>query len=290
MRDLKAPLAVVMSFAMFAGCRPVNFTAPDAMRDVPGLPSTDANGDGIDLARAIFVDGVSGSDTNPGTMQLPRQTIAAGIAAAVVTSPRKHVYVSKGTYPEMVTLQDGVSLYGGYDAANNWSEAPANATIIMSPMPTGIIAQDLHQPTELKRFRIVSAAATGTVPDGDGDGETSVGIRISNATQLTIRGCNITAGNSSPGAAGASGAVGAGGFAGGAAGGTQPGGGGGSTCGVPGGVGGAGVAGTRSGSAGGPGTSVTGGGSAAVGGPGGAAGTCDTSSSSDGRTAPPVGA
>jgi hypothetical protein len=243
-----------------------------------------------DPARAIFVDGVSGSDTNPGTMQLPRKTITSGIEAAVVTSPRKYVYVSKGIYPEMVTLNDGVSLYGGYDAANGWSEAGANATIIRSPMPTGIIAQNLQQPTEVKLFQIVSADAKGTVPNGDGDGETSVGIRISNATQLTIRGCSITAGNGSPGAAGASGAVGAGGSAGGAASGTTPGGQGGSTCGVPGGVGGAGVSGTRIGSAGGASTSVAGGGSAVAGGPGGAAGTCDTSSSSNGSSAPPVGA
>src|SRR5678816_2628483 len=112
MRDLKAPLAVVMSFAVLAGCGSVHDTARDAMHDTPELPPHDANGDGIDVASAIFVDGVSGSDTNPGTMPLPRKTITAGIAAAVVTSPRKHVYVSKGIYPEMVTLNDGVSLYG----------------------------------------------------------------------------------------------------------------------------------------------------------------------------------
>ncbi len=65
--------------------------------DVPDPGFLDTNGDGIDgdAAHAIFVDRLSGTDGNPGTRAQPKQTITAGIAAALVP-PRKDVYVSKG--------------------------------------------------------------------------------------------------------------------------------------------------------------------------------------------------
>jgi hypothetical protein len=96
-----------------------------------------------------------------------------------------------------VTLNDGVSLYGGYDAASGGSEAGANH----HPPESDANRHPCAEPAatdEVKGFQIVSADATGTALDGDGEGETSVGILVSNATQLTIRGCNIIAGNGSP--------------------------------------------------------------------------------------------
>ncbi len=58
----------------------------------------DGNCDGIvgNEAMAVFVDGASGDDANPGTKALPKKTIQSGIAAAAAV-PAKDVYVSGGT-------------------------------------------------------------------------------------------------------------------------------------------------------------------------------------------------
>ncbi len=102
--------------------------------DVPEATFADANCDGIDgdVTKAVFVDVFSGNDGNPGTMALPKQSIGSGIAAANAAVPKKSVYISKGTYGETVTMADGVSLYGAYDAAAGWSRAAVNTTTIAS--------------------------------------------------------------------------------------------------------------------------------------------------------------
>src|SRR5437764_226236 len=60
---------------------------------------------------AIYVDVASGSDDNPGTADAPKQTIGAALTAAV--DLHRDLNVGKGTYPEAITLVDGISIYGG---------------------------------------------------------------------------------------------------------------------------------------------------------------------------------
>src|SRR5690606_8098872 len=93
---------------------------PPSMTDNPDASYTDDNCDGIDgdLTRGIFVAG-AGADT--GTCGLTYttacKTSSHGIIRAATVS-RPHVYVQSGTYNEVVTLVNGVSVYGGYDL--NW--------------------------------------------------------------------------------------------------------------------------------------------------------------------------
>ncbi len=241
--------------------------------DVPDLAFVDANCDGIDghAARAIFVDGLAGVDTNPGTRALPKRTLGAGIAAAAAQGFA--VYVSEGTYFEAVTMMTGVSLYGGYDATASWSRSMSNVTIISSPSTIGVTMNGLGSPLELQLFTVRSANASGA--EANGDGRSSIGVLVTDSPAgLTVRGCTIQPGSGSSGASSGTSPDGPPGARGGDAIGTGAssvvGLGGASMCGAPGGNGGAPARGGSGGTQGDPGTTAPGG---APGTPGGAGGT-----------------
>jgi len=256
--------------------------------DTPDLAFTDSNCDGIDgtASDGIFVDGASGDDGNPGTMAAPLATIQAGIVTAAAQVPTKDVYVSQEVYPESLTLADGVNVYGGYDAASGWTRALDNTTTVASPLPVGVLAQDLVQPTELQLLTIVAADAFGTGPGGDG--RSSYGVLINDSDAITIRGCHVTAGAGSPGATGSAGSVGAAGGMGGEAMGTTQGAAGFSACGATGGAGAPAPSGVGPGQTGMAGIQVVGGGTGGPGGGAGASGSCNLTSSSNGGNAPAI--
>jgi hypothetical protein len=260
--------------------------------DLPTYPIfTDTNCDGINgtVADAVFVDTKTGNDGNPGTMAAPLQTIQAGVnLAGAQTSPTgfpspvKDVYISLGTYNEHVSMVNGVSLYGGYDASNKWSRAVSNATVIASPTNVGIDAASLSSPFTIQLVTIQETLPSGLVSNGGGD--SAYGVRVVDCSGgATIQGCTITAqpGVSAPtpapnGSTGMQGANDTG------ANGTTQGPGGASACGANGGPGGASVSGVGQGNQGGTGTTAMGGGTGATGGSPGGAGSCSTFSASNG--------
>ncbi|HEY5244890.1 MAG TPA: hypothetical protein VIJ60_04425, partial [Acidimicrobiales bacterium] len=252
--------------------------------DKPDLGFVDSNCDGIDgtIADAIFVDEVTGQDTNAGAMTSPVKMIGEGILLAAASTPKKDVYVSKGAYAEEVKMQSGVSIYGGYDASNAWSRSNANVTAIDSPNAVGVLANNLGSAQDIQLFSITSANAQGQTPAGDGI--SSFGILIVNSTAgVTVGGCNITAGQGSKGADGATGATGNAGTVGGPAQGQSNGGGGGGCGNANGGAGGPGAAaGTNAGTQGTAGTQISGGGTAGQPGGIGPAGSCTLTGSSPG--------
>src|ERR1019366_2336612 len=256
--------------------------------DKPDLMFVDENCDGIDgtIANAIFVDAVTGQDTNAGTMAAPVKTIGKGILLAVASSPQKDVYVSKGAYPEEVKMQSGVSIYGGYDASNAWSRATANITAIDSPNAVGVFANNLNAAQDIQLFSITSSNALGQTPTGDG--VSSFGVLVVNSkTGVTIAGCNITAGQGSNGADQTAPGAGTVGGTGGTSTNQSAGGGGNGCLGANGGAGGpGGGAGLNPGGTGVTGTTFAGGGSGAGGGTAGSQGTCSTVGSSS--NAPPA--
>ncbi|HEY2516803.1 MAG TPA: hypothetical protein VGI39_38295, partial [Polyangiaceae bacterium] len=256
--------------------------------DPPDTGFLDTNCDGIDgtVSAAIFVDVQTGNDNNPGTMTLPVRTIYKGISLAT-NNGKSDVYVSKGTYPESVTMVDGVSVYGAYDASAKWSRGTGNVTTIQSPSPVGVAAINLSHATNLQLLTIVASDATGQA--GNGDGESSVGVLIvKSGGNVTVDTCNITSGNGASGAKGADGSQGTGGSVGGGASGVGHGGPGGSACGAVGGQGGDGTNGRNNGGQGSNGTQTSGGGVPAAGGTGGGGGSCSATSASPGGSAPAV--
>ena len=280
--DLNVPVAQTSN-----GCE-CHITDPI---DRPTLAMVDGNCDGIvgNIANAILVDVVSGFDGNPGTMASPMRTLQAGINKAAAAQPTKDVYVSKGTYSEAVSLADGVSIFGGYDASSNWKRALTNGTLIGSPSPIGVAAMNLTKATEIQLFSVTSSNATGR--SNSGDGLSSFGVRIVNSSGgVTVRGCTLTAGSGYSGALGSNGAPGSGGGSGTNASGSSPGSSGAGCNGANGGTGAGGVSGLSPGGQGGSGTQVPGGGTAASGGGAGIVGDCSTTNSHDGHEAPTVSA
>ena len=83
----------------------------------------------VDNARCVrhgvFVS-PSGSDSAAGTRAHPKRTLAAAIAAAA--ADHTNVYAAVGTYPEMLDVANGVSVYGGY--TSSWRLSSSQRTII----------------------------------------------------------------------------------------------------------------------------------------------------------------
>ncbi|MGZ6095366.1 MAG: DUF1565 domain-containing protein, partial [Polyangiales bacterium] len=77
----------------------------------------DDNCDGTDgvVEKCIFVSASTGDDTATGTRLAPMKTIAAAIAAAKAKGTGIDVCLSGGTYSGLVTMESGVSVYGGFD-------------------------------------------------------------------------------------------------------------------------------------------------------------------------------
>lgn len=83
----------------------------------PPPPPKDAGGDGGPCASncgATFVSDAVGSDTNPGTAAAPLKTIGKAYTVAALRKDPE-IRVAAGTYPEQVTLVEGIDLLGGYE-------------------------------------------------------------------------------------------------------------------------------------------------------------------------------
>ncbi|MFC1669819.1 Ig-like domain-containing protein [Spirochaetota bacterium] len=72
----------------------------------------------VDVYNALYVHSASGSDGGNGTKASPYQTISYAISQAVEGT---NINVAAGTYNEAILMKEGVSLYGGYNAAN-WDD------------------------------------------------------------------------------------------------------------------------------------------------------------------------
>jgi hypothetical protein len=103
------------------------------------------------------------------------------------------VYVASGTYNESITLEAGVSIYGGYNS-NQWvREVSANQTTINGGN-LAVVGTDANDVT-LDGLTINAA-------DGVNNGESSVGITLTRSQNVVIAHNFITAGDGANGANG----------------------------------------------------------------------------------------
>jgi hypothetical protein len=107
--------------------------------DAPG-DGVDANCDGVDgvLDELVFVDPSAAEGSGDGSKGSPFPSLAEAISAVEDDANKPYVLVAGGTLPEAVDVADGVSIYGGYDAAE-WTDPSATETIIepeQAPSPT----------------------------------------------------------------------------------------------------------------------------------------------------------
>jgi hypothetical protein len=177
-----------------------HFTGNADAPDVPGL--TDSNCDGIDgtVGRGVFVDKLSGDDANDGGMAWPLKTVQAAINLAA-SQGKTDVYISKGTYDSATPLQlaDSVSLYGGYDASNQWQRSVSNVTTL-SGSTTPVQCSGVSDVT-LQLLTIFGQAASTP-------GTSAIALNIQQCTSITLDTVTVRAGDGAPGADGADGVQG----------------------------------------------------------------------------------
>lgn len=166
--------------------------APGAV-DLPDGLFHDTNCDGIDgtVARAVFVDWATGSLAASGTQDDPFAGVQAAIDHAFATPGLDHVYVSAGTYLGEVVLQDGVSIWGGYDASDGWSRATDHVTTLFNQTAgaeglIGVRAELLAQPTTLGDVTVT----TDTAPAG----MHNYGVKAYQASDLALERVVVLAG------------------------------------------------------------------------------------------------
>ncbi|MHB8817353.1 MAG: CARDB domain-containing protein, partial [Steroidobacteraceae bacterium] len=174
-----------------------------------------------DAADGIFVS-PAGKDSNPGTMAAPKQTLAAGVAAAAAQG--KDVYLADGTYSEILNVANGVSVFGGYDA--HWHRSPANTTTITG-VTTGppvfsfeteaALAVGVTTPTTLQLLRLAPLMPYFLGMSSYGlQGSGSTGLLLDHDTVLAQPGRPGPDGvNGTPGTPGGNGAPGSAGGVGG---------------------------------------------------------------------------
>ncbi|MEQ1568862.1 MAG: putative metal-binding motif-containing protein, partial [Myxococcota bacterium] len=184
-------------------------TFPGAV-DLPDEAFVDSNCDGIDgdKATAAFVS-TAGSDIANLVCSFtqPCRTLAHGQDIAVALG-LPDVYVRAGTYTGGVELQDGLDLWGGYDAT--WSRAlntEAGHTVVLQG---GFVAIDSEYITVRARsvhagmhdLQVDGPNAVGTI---NGSGRSSYAIHAESST-LVIERVAVNQGNASSGVVGTTGA------------------------------------------------------------------------------------
>ncbi len=104
----------------------------------------DRNCDGVDgdASRAVFVSPF-GDDDHDGIRTRPVRTINRAIEIASDSESRDQVFIAEGEYDELIHLQEGISLFGGYFDAGlgEWERGHEYETVI-----SGVGLDDGHQP------------------------------------------------------------------------------------------------------------------------------------------------
>jgi hypothetical protein len=169
----------------------------DAMPDVPAPPGCDPkklpseDPCVIMEASGVFVS-KSGSSQGNGSRANPFGSIAAGIAAAKVGP--KRVYVCAGSYAEAVTLENGVSVFGGFDCTT-WAWNAAGRVTVAAPTSPALRADAINLPTRIEGIDVVAPAGTANAPS-------SIGMIANTSPGITFIHGSISAGAGYAGAAG----------------------------------------------------------------------------------------
>jgi hypothetical protein len=157
--------------------------------DPPDDGFEDTNCDGIDgdAVVAVFVaapvDG--GDDLNPGTMEAPMATLQKAMDKASWVAGKSAVYVSEGVYKGTIRLNSGVSVHGGYSAADGWIRSESHvATVLVDESDAlgdriGVVAEDIVDATLVERLTI--HVALNASPSGN---NTGVLLRAADALEL----------------------------------------------------------------------------------------------------------
>jgi hypothetical protein len=172
--------------------------------DVPDDQFADTNCDGIDgdETKAIFVAPPPiGSLQGDGSKAQPVTSLVAALQLAQTAG--KDIYIAGGAYTEAspIVLVSGVSIYGGYDAANGWSRDDDHVpTITIGTAVWWYVmkADGIAATTKLDRISVLGV-------EGGQPGATSVALLALQSPGLVISNCTFQAALGTAGAAGLNG-------------------------------------------------------------------------------------
>jgi hypothetical protein len=145
-----------------------------------------------------------GADLNPGTFDFPKSSINAGIEAAV-DGGIDTVVVADGNFTSLstVTLEDGISLLGGYDydGFGCWVADPDNISIINGPS-IAASGTDINSETLIRNISF--DASPSSIPGGN-----SIGLNLTNCGPgLTFENCQFLGASGGAGSSGVDGVSG----------------------------------------------------------------------------------
>ena len=151
----------------------------DDQADVKDAPKCVVNSFGV------FADSVGGADGNPGTKELPVQTVGAALRKL---DGKARVYLCGGTYPEAVTLTSSISLYGGFTCPGGvWTHTGAKATLAPTLRGYALTVAKASLPMVVSDLELVAQAAMEP-------GESSVTAFLSESVAVTLRRVTANAG------------------------------------------------------------------------------------------------
>ncbi len=212
--ELTTPFGMCAGALQCQGAQGWSACEPPGTADIPDGNFADENCDGIDgtITDGIFVATAPNGGSDAAGCGLvytsPCLTISNGALRAVAAS-RHYVYVQAGEYDETVVLQNGISVFGGYDTM--WQRAPRSSVghdvkIVGQLYGTdnqyvAVVAHNLSTKVTLGDVDIVAPNASGAVGSA---ARSSYGVHAQ-AAQLELDRVGIVGGNGAAGAAGGNG-------------------------------------------------------------------------------------
>ncbi len=177
--------------------------------DDPDGSFVDSNCDGIDgdLTQGILVSGTAGDDSSSCGLDFatPCRTIDYGMTRAAAEG-RDDLFVMAGAYNEVVTLSDGIRIFGGYDA--DWVRGDRSESTHRTLIRGGLDTDSGQYLTVNAHDLTVAPTLDGLVlvgPDASGAGASTYVVHAARVPGFDIVRATIQAGNGVAGADGTAG-------------------------------------------------------------------------------------
>lgn len=171
-------------------------TPDDPKKNAPPPPAATPPASELTEQFGYFVTEKGSDESGVGTRASPFKSIGKGLSKAKVDG--KRVYVCAGRYIEALTLEDGVSMIGGYDCSQvEWSNS-AKKSRVESPTSPALRAKDIKTLTRFEGFDVLA-------PDAVDPSGSSIGLIAERSDKLTIVSSRIAAGSGAAGKAGVEG-------------------------------------------------------------------------------------
>ena len=141
----------------------------------------------------------NGSDSNPGTDDLPNKTIQKAIDTAAAVYASAEVHVAAGTYQPstVIDLKDGISLYGGY-SPTDWEVRETRVDWPLLAPAAWVYPTVINTSSDFAAMRIANISHPVTIDgfsiDGGVGGSGTTAVVCSNSTSVVLQSNSIDGG------------------------------------------------------------------------------------------------